>query len=123
MREPRRGPEDLAVVPVATTCVGVGPIPAEVGSRPRWDVPDRGDCNEGAERDSGDDCTVVRPPHPRAAIPIRTTAPTRGATPGWRSMHRSPAPTWVGLRTRATTALSGSVTIRSCGLDLHYRAR
>jgi hypothetical protein len=90
-----------AVVPVSAISVRVGPIPAQVGRRPRRYVTDCGDGNQGAERDPRNDSAVVRPRPPGTTVPIGPAGPTcRSAPRRSAPPARSSAPTRICTRSR-----------------------
>src|SRR6185295_14239364 len=89
------------VIPITTVSVGIGPIPAQVGSRTRRYVPNGGNGDDRAERDTGNDSAIIRSPHPWATKPIGSTGPAWWPTPGaGAAPARGAAPTGVCMRPR-----------------------
>src|SRR5262249_57975336 len=72
----------VAIVPVAAIAVGIGPIPAEVGSWTWGHGTDGCDGDERAEGHSGNDGPVVGSAHPRPSKPIGPAMPARRTSPG-----------------------------------------
>jgi hypothetical protein len=107
----------IAIVPVAALSVGIRPIPAEVGSRARRDGSDRGDRDQGPERDARNDGAIIGPPNPRPGIPIRPSSPARRTTPG-TPPSRSPAPTREEL-----DLLNGAMSVERLGEPSALAAR
>jgi hypothetical protein len=103
-----------AIVPITTLAVRIRPIPAEVRTRPCRHQSHCGDSDERADRDTGNDGTVVGARHPWAAVPIGSASPAHRPTPICRSApSRTASPTGISVRARTPAPVRSSLSVRS----------
>ena len=94
---PRAGwPSLVAIIPVAAIAVGIGPIPAEIGSWARGHGTHGRDGDERAEGHPGNDGAVVGSAHPGPSKPIGPAIPAMRTSPG-TTPPRSAAPARIEL--------------------------
>src|SRR5690242_15197835 len=82
----------VAVVPIAAIAIGVGPVPAQVWSRPARDQADRGDRHDRAQRDACDDPAIVRPARPWPGEHVAAAWAVEARPDAWSHEARSRAP-------------------------------
>jgi hypothetical protein len=65
----------VAIIPIASVAVGIGPIPAQIVSGPAGDSPDDGDGNQCTQGHTRNDPAVVGPAYPWPRVPIGPSPP------------------------------------------------
>jgi hypothetical protein len=70
-----------AIVPIAAAPLRIGPIPAQIRTRARWDGANSGNGNESAKRYTSNDRAVIGTPHPWASKPVGSACPARRTAP------------------------------------------
>src|SRR5262245_8669431 len=80
----------VAIVPIPSIAVGIGPIPAQIGSGPARDGPDDGHGNQCTQGHTRNDPAVVWPAYPWPRMPIGPSPPpvAWASTPVLSGDHR-----------------------------------